>query len=107
MALLEGMAEGLPAIATGIGSIPTIVQDGVEGFLISAGDVDALAERICRLARDPALRRRMGRNARDRVERDFSQRAMAERVFKIYQAAINGKTGQADEDDLQAQAIGV
>jgi len=100
MALLEGMAEGLPAIATRIGSIPDLVKDGVEGFLVSAGDVDALADRICRLARDPAIRRRMGQSARERVERDFSQRAMAQRVFQIYQAAIAGKTRPVVEDNL-------
>jgi glycosyltransferase involved in cell wall biosynthesis len=105
MALLEGMAAGLPAIATRIGSIPALVDDGVEGLLISAGDVDALADSICRLARDPVLRRRMGRNARDRVERDFSQRAMAERVFQIYQVAIAGKTSPVDEVNLQTNAI--
>ena len=105
MALLEGMAAGLPAIATRVGSIPALVDDGVEGFLVSAGDVDALAERICRLARDPSLRRRMGQNARQRVERDFSQRAMAERVFRIYQAAIAGESSPADEDNLQTEAI--
>jgi len=107
MALLEGMAEGLPAIATHVGSIPALINDGVEGFLVPAGDVEALADRICRLARDPALRRRMGQCARERVERDFSQRAMAERVFRIYQAAITGKTSPADEDDLQTDAIHV
>jgi glycosyltransferase involved in cell wall biosynthesis len=105
MALLEGMAAGLPAIATRVGSIPALVDDGVEGFLVPAGDVDALAERMCCLAQDPGLRRRMAQNARNRVERDFSQRAMAERVFRIYQAAINGEMSRADEDGLQTEAI--
>jgi glycosyltransferase involved in cell wall biosynthesis len=105
MALLEGMAAGLPAIATRIGSIPALVNDGVEGFLVSAGDVAALAERICRLARDPALRRRMGQCARERVERDFSQRAMAQHVFQVYQAAISGERSPTDEDSLYAKAI--
>jgi glycosyltransferase involved in cell wall biosynthesis len=89
MALLEGMAEELPAIATRIGAIPTLISDGVEGFLVAPGEVDALADRICRLAFNPALRRRMGRSARERVERDFSQAAMARRVYQIYQAIIN------------------
>jgi glycosyltransferase involved in cell wall biosynthesis len=105
MALLEGMAEELPAIATHVGSIPAIVDDGAEGFLVPAGDVDALADRICRLASDPALRQSMGRRARERVERDFSQTAMARRVFQIYQAALNRKTRSTNEDDLPAAAI--
>jgi glycosyltransferase involved in cell wall biosynthesis len=105
MALLEGMAAELPVIATRVGSIPALVAQGVEGFLVSPGDVDALADCICRLTQDPALRRRMGRKARERVERDFSQRAMAERVFQIYQSVLSGGTRPVDEVDLSTNAI--
>jgi len=90
MALLEGMAVGMPAIASDVGSIPALVQDGVAGFLVRPGDVAGLAERICRLARDHALRSRMGQAARRRVEDEFSQRAMAEKVYRIYVEAVTG-----------------
>jgi glycosyltransferase involved in cell wall biosynthesis len=104
MALLEGMAAGLPAIATRIGSIPALVVDGVEGFLVPAGDINALAERICRLARNPELRRSMGQAARQRVEKHFSQQAMAERVYHIYCAAITEENRPTDEHNLQSAA---
>jgi glycosyltransferase involved in cell wall biosynthesis len=105
MALLEGMAAGLPAIATRVGSIPAIVDDGAEGFLVSPGDVDTLAARICRLSQDRRLCRCMGRLARERVENHFSQKAMAERVYQIYVAAITGEDTTANEDDLQPDAV--
>jgi glycosyltransferase involved in cell wall biosynthesis len=95
----------LPAIASNIGAIPTIITEGVEGFLIETGDVDALSQCICRLANDPSLRRGMGRNARQRIERDFSQQVMARRVFRIYQNILTGKIKFTNEDDLQADRI--
>lgn len=89
MALLEGMAAGMPAIATRVGSVPEVIQDGVEGFLVDIGDIEALGDRITRLARDPELRRRMGRAARKQVEARFSLRTMAERVHAIYCEALH------------------
>lgn len=67
MALLEGMAFGLPALATPVGGIPHLVEDGVTGCLVPPGDVERLADAIEALARDPEGRKRMGSAAADRV----------------------------------------
>lgn len=66
MAVNEALASGLPAIVTA--NTGSIVRDGVEGFLVPIRDIDALADRISRLADDPALRLEMGRAARARAE---------------------------------------
>jgi glycosyltransferase involved in cell wall biosynthesis len=84
MALLEGMAAGMPAIATRVGSVPEVIRDGVDGYLVDIGDVVALADRITQLARDVELRRRMGRAAHKQVEVRFSVQEMAQRVYQIY-----------------------
>lgn len=89
MALLEGMAAGMPAIATRVGAVATLIDDGVEGFLVEPGDVDALADRIGRLSQDAALQRQMGAAARQRVEQQFSARIMAERVYEIYRESLS------------------
>jgi glycosyltransferase involved in cell wall biosynthesis len=88
MVLLEGMAYGLPVIATRIGSIPEAVEEAVEGFLIEPGDVSNLAERIVRLATDNDLRGRMHRAARQRVEKEFSLDTMADTILAIYQEVL-------------------
>jgi len=84
MVLLEGMAHGLPVIATRVGSIPETVENEVEGFLIEPGDVDGLAENMYRLASDRNLRDNMGQAARQCVEKRFSLNIMAERIRIIY-----------------------
>ncbi|WP_445000728.1 glycosyltransferase family 4 protein [Halomonas mongoliensis] len=67
--LLEAMAAGRPVVAYARGALPELVDDGESGFLVPFGDCAAAAERLARLAGDPALRLRMGRAARRRAER--------------------------------------
>ena len=61
MVALEAMACGSPVIASRVGGLVTTVRDGVTGFLVPDGDVDALAERVATLIADPDLRWRIGR----------------------------------------------
>jgi D-inositol-3-phosphate glycosyltransferase len=61
MVALEAMACGSPVIASRVGGLVTTVRDGVTGFLVPDGDVEALAERIATLVADPELRWRLGR----------------------------------------------
>jgi glycosyltransferase involved in cell wall biosynthesis len=65
-AVYEALASGLPVVTTP--NAGSVVREGEEGFLVPIRDVDALAERIERLRRDPALRAAMGRKARARAE---------------------------------------
>lgn len=84
MSVLEAMAAGLPVLATAVGGIPEAVADGVEGFLVAPGDVDALAARLAQLLEDDALARRMGEAARRKVESTFCSDAVLPRVERLY-----------------------
>ena len=66
LAMLEGMATGLPVAASNVGAIPEVLDGG--GLLVPADDPDALAEALLRLLRDPDERDRLGRTARQRAE---------------------------------------
>ena len=66
-ALLEGMAAGRPVVATNVGHVSSIVEDGVEGFLVAPGDLTALTWRLTQLLTDPTLTARMGEAARRRA----------------------------------------
>lgn len=86
-ATLDAMAVGLPVVATRVGGIPEIVEDGVTGLLVPPRDPEALAGAILTLARDPARRRSMGQEARGRV-RAFSADRTEEETRRVYVKAI-------------------
>lgn len=84
VSLMEGMACGLPIVASRISGIPELVEEGQSGFLFAPGNSLEAADALERLARDPALRSRMGQSARARVAQsyDLSQNArlLADRI---------------------------
>jgi glycosyltransferase involved in cell wall biosynthesis len=61
--VLEAMATGAPVVATRVGGLPEIVEDGVTGFLVPVGDVDALAERVAWVLRHPEAAHTIGQQA--------------------------------------------
>lgn len=75
---LEAGACRKPVVATRVGGIPEVVEDGVNGYLVEAASVEALADRVSRLVADPALRVRLGEAGRVRVEHDFTTRPVRE-----------------------------
>ena len=88
MAILEGMASGLPLVATAVGEVPTVVLDGRTGLLEPAEDVDSLAAGILDLLRDPDKRARFGAAARQRIEDEYSAERMTADYLRVYAEAI-------------------
>jgi glycosyltransferase involved in cell wall biosynthesis len=88
LTLIEGMAAGLPVVATRVGGIPEVVADGETGLLFPAGNAEALAEQVLRLAGDPALRERLGRVGRLRALDHFSEDKMCAHYDRIYQSML-------------------
>jgi glycosyltransferase involved in cell wall biosynthesis len=94
VALLEAAASGRPVVASRLTGIPEAIEDGVHGILVPPGDVEALADALATLARDPALRRRLGAAGRARMLRDFdlvrNARALCARFRGAPAAAVEG-----------------
>lgn len=91
IALLEGMASGLPLVATTVGEVSSIVQDGRTGLLVPPGDPAALAEAILQLLRDPDTRRAMGSAARQLVCEEYSAVRMAAENVQVYHEAFTDR----------------
>ncbi len=84
--LLEGMACGAPVICTDVASMPEIVEDGINGFVVPLNDPTALGQRIQRLADHPAEAAEMGRAGRRRVLKYFTSPQAVQRCLSIYKA---------------------
>ncbi len=88
MALLEGMASGLPLIATNVGAVSSLVENGRTGILVPPNDVPTLSEAIAKLLREPATRNSYGAAARERIEKEFSAERMAQDYLHFYEEAL-------------------
>ena len=89
IALLEGMAGGLPVVGTAVGEVPTLVLQGETGLLVAPEDADALAQAMLQLLRDRALRLDMGRKAHALVEQQFSVERMTHEYRDVYLEALS------------------
>ena len=87
IALLEGMASGLPVVATAVGEVPTLVLPGKTGLLVPPGDVPALATAVTELLLNSGQRLTMGRNAHTLIQDQFSVTRMAAEYQAVYRQA--------------------
>jgi glycogen(starch) synthase len=88
MVLLEAMAHGRAVVATPVGGIPSLVEDGVTGLLVPTGDARLLREAITRLLGNPALRRKLGRAARAKVQEVAGWDRVTDATLAAYEAAL-------------------
>ncbi len=90
LVLLEAGALGVPVVATAVGGIPEVVEDGVSGILVPPASPSELADAVMRLLREPAIARAMGEAGRARVEREFT----LERTIAGHLAVYEGLLGR-------------
>lgn len=90
--VLEAMAAGLPVVATNVGSVALVVEDGVTGTLVSSGDPHAMAEALRAYVADATLRRQHGEAGRARVAAHFSLGAMVTAYVTLYDELLGRAT---------------
>lgn len=90
-AVVESMARATPPIVTPTGA-SELIEDGVSGRIVPHDDPAALAAAISGLARDPDLRERMGRAARERIRRDFPIEDTIRRTKELYEELLSTST---------------
>jgi glycosyltransferase involved in cell wall biosynthesis len=93
VAMLEAMAASRPVVATRVGAIPQVIQDGHNGLLISPHDPTGLAKAILTLIGDSTLRESLGREAYRTVEARFSTNVVCQQITALYEALLENKDG--------------
>lgn len=89
VSVVEAMACGKPVVATAVGGMKDTVLDGETGYLVPAGNVDALARALCRLLGDENLRREMGIRGRCRVVENFDWEVILVRYDRLFRSVLN------------------
>lgn len=84
LSVLEGMAQGLPIVATTVGGIPEVVTQNQEGILVPPKDAEALADALAQVVQNPELRRTLGKAGKCRVADEFTFTGMLDAYETIY-----------------------
>jgi glycosyltransferase involved in cell wall biosynthesis len=94
LSLLEAAAAGIPIVATRVGGVPEIVQDGRTGLLVPPADPRSLAAAIVRMLRQRELARMLGNTGRELVRRNFSLDKMVEGNLQVYRDVLAARGRQ-------------
>jgi glycosyltransferase involved in cell wall biosynthesis len=92
VAALEASACGRPVIASNVGGVPEVVQDGVTGILVPTENTDALAEAVIKLTQDVDLRERMGKAGYEFVKERYSWEKSLDMMCDLYERLIYEST---------------
>ncbi|MBN1884270.1 MAG: glycosyltransferase [Candidatus Krumholzibacteriota bacterium] len=90
MTLIEALAAGVPAVATAVGGVPEVIEDGRTGMLVPPGDSGALAGAIAALLDDPVRAAALGGAGRAAVRERFGAALMTERIEELYDRLLAG-----------------
>jgi glycosyltransferase involved in cell wall biosynthesis len=85
-AVMEAMAAGLPVVATRVGGVPDLIQDGRSGFIVDTADEDGMVHAVRRLVDDAALRASIGENARASIRTTHSLPRLFTSLIDLYQS---------------------
>jgi len=88
LSIMEAMAMEKPIVAYNIRGVRDLVEEGVNGFLVSFGDIKELAERIIYLMEHPEIAEEMGKRGRERIEKEFSLDVILPQMKALYEKVL-------------------
>jgi len=96
LAALEAMAQGVPVVASRVGGIPEVIRHGVDGYLESLGDVDAMAARALEILTDRVKRQAFGESARTRALTTFAEGPIVDLYEALYEQVLGRERKAVD-----------
>jgi glycosyltransferase involved in cell wall biosynthesis len=98
VSVIESLAAGRPVVATRVGGLPDVVEDGVDGFLVDVGDVEAIGVGLSELANDEDRRRTMADAGRNRMRERYAVERLVDDVDRLYRALLASSRPPATPD---------
>lgn len=89
LSAMEAQAAALPVVASRVGGLPDLIEDGETGLLVEPQNASALAEAILKLLNDPGLAKRIGRRAQSFIETHCGSEKTAQETLRIYEGVIH------------------
>lgn len=89
MSVLEAMARGIPTVATAVGGVPQVIENGVNGFLVNVDDIETLSKMLIALLESTALRETVGVASRETILRSFSIARSINEVIEVYRSCLS------------------
>ena len=80
----EAQLLGAAVVATNVGGVPSLIEDGVNGFLVRSGNPEEIAERVVAMYRNKTLLRRVGHQARDMALARHDRQAITRELLSVY-----------------------
>jgi glycosyltransferase involved in cell wall biosynthesis len=93
VALIEAMASGKPVVATAVGGVPDVIDDGRTGLLVPARNASALATAMIALAQDGGRRAQMGQSGRNDVANRFAHVRLVDDIDRLYSDRLPRRRG--------------
>lgn len=88
MAILEAMSYELPVVSTNVAGIPSLVEEGVNGFLLEPGDIEGFIEKLTQLIGDVELRKEFGKNSLRILKQRFEKTIVQKQIIQLYDSLV-------------------
>lgn len=85
LVVLEAMASGTCVVGSEVGGVPEIVEDNINGILVSPGDADHLADSVCRVLENASLRKMLGTKARDKIQASYKWERLVKEIEQVFE----------------------
>lgn len=94
LVILEALASGLPCVASNVGGVKVVIEEGLNGYLVSPSNAEELSRKVVKLLKSVAVVKKMGERAREKIVAHYSWDKIADRTLVLYRQAMGDNNGK-------------